>query len=379
MKNSTLLRILMVITSGFLFVQCTSDLEIPDPIAGPPGADGINGIDGTDGVDGTASCVTCHSNATREPLVASFLESKHFNETIMFNGQPLSVYAGSRADCAQCHSEEGHVDYLTMGTVDTAGYSSPSSISCSTCHDQHSTFDFENDGFDYALRNIDPVTLVIDESTVIDFGDASNNCITCHQPRNSYVIPAENGTGTYVITSTRFGPHHGPQSTVLEGIMGANLAGSEGYPGVGTAAHRTGSSCVNCHMGESSDPNEGMHTWNPREESCVTCHPNGAPDEINGFTTDFELLGTLLANVVGEEYMEDAEGDPMYDVDGNPIGNGVPVVGIIVNGRSQTGIYTTAEAQAAWNYMTALEDKSKGIHNPGYMRALLKNSIEALQ
>ncbi|WP_297765372.1 hypothetical protein, partial [uncultured Muriicola sp.] len=353
MKNLNILRILMIVASGFLFIQCTSDLEIPEAIAGPAGADGINGIDG---VDGTASCVTCHSNTTREPLLASWEVALHNTGFVSF--------AAGRADCAQCHSEEGYIDYLNLGAVDTAGYASPSRFNCTTCHDKHSTFDFENDGFDYALRNIDPVTLVIDESTVIDFGGASNNCITCHQPRNSYVIPAENGTGKYVITSTRFGPHHGPQSTMLEGIMGANLPGSEGYPGVGTATHRTGSSCVACHMAESTDINEGLHSWNPSEESCIACHPNGAPDEIGGFTTDFEALEILLTNVVGEEYMEDAEGDPMYDVDGNPIGNGVPVVGIIVNGRSKTGIFTTAEAQAAWNFMTALEDKSKGIHNP---------------
>ncbi len=371
MKNLNILRILMIVASGFLLIQCTSDLEIPEAIVGPAGANGLNGIDGTDGVDGTASCVTCHSNATRGPVEASFAVSLHATGG--------TFARGSSASCAQCHGEAGYIDYITMGAVDTAGYASPGMMNCTTCHDSHSTFDFENDGFDYALRNIAPVTLVIDESTVIDFGDASNNCITCHQPRNSYVIPAENGTGKYVITSTRFGPHHGPQATMLEGIMGANIAGSEGYPGVGTATHRTGSSCVACHMGESTDTNEGLHSWNPTEESCVACHPNGAPDEIGGFTTDFETLETLLTTVVGEEYMEDVDGNPMYDVDGNPIGNGTPVVGIIINGRSKTGIFTTAEAQAAWNYMTALEDRSKGIHNPGYMRALLKNSIEALQ
>ena len=35
-------------------------------------------------------------------------------------------------------------------------------------------------------------------------------------------------------------------------------------------------------------------------------------------------------------------------------------------------------AQAIWNYRTLLEDKSKGIHNPEYAKALLKNSLEAL-
>ncbi|WP_222983853.1 hypothetical protein [Flagellimonas meishanensis] len=371
MKKSKFLSILSLAVMGFFLVQCTSDLEIPDPIAGPPGQDGVDGIDGIDGEDGTASCIACHSNTAREPIIASFSVSMH--------GVGTTFARGASPNCAQCHGNAGYIDYLAFGAVDTAGYANPMPINCTTCHDKHSTFDFENDGFDYALRNIDPVTLVIDGTTVIDFGGSSNNCITCHQPRNSYVIPAENGTGKYVITSTRFGPHHGPQATVLEGIMGANIAGSEGYPGVGSATHRTGSSCVECHMGPSSDTNEGLHSWNPTADACIACHPNGTPDEIGGFTSDFETLGQLLTQVVGEEYEEDVDGNPVFDIDGNPVGNGTPVVGIIINGRSQTGIFTTAEAQAAWNYMTALEDQSKGIHNPAYIRALLKNSIEALQ
>ena len=37
------------------------------------------------------------------------------------------------------------------------------------------------------------------------------------------------------------------------------------------------------------------------------------------------------------------------------------------------------EAQAAWNFALLREDRSKGIHNPNYAKALIANSIEALQ
>ncbi len=342
MKTSHLLRSLMIIASGFLMIQCTSDLEIPDPIAGPPGADGTDGIDGVDGVDGTASCVSCHSNATREPIFASFSISQHAAEDGAFA-------RGGSANCAQCHGDKGYVDYIETGMVDTAGYSNVEPMNCATCHDRHSTFDFENDGFDYALRNIDAVTLVIDNATVLDFGGSSNNCITCHQPRNSYPVPG--GTDSVTITSKRYGPHHGPQATMLEGIMASNIPGSVAYPAVGTATHRTGSSCVSCHMGESTDTSTGIHSWNPTAAACVTCHPNGAPDEMSGFTEDMATLQALLA------------ANNMFDADGYYV----------------PGTYSAELAQAAWNYRTLLEDQSKGIHNPGYTRALLKNSIEALQ
>ncbi len=378
MKISNLRTILFLSLFSFLMVQCTSD-PIPGP-AGADGIDGIDGIDGEDGADGTASCISCHSNSTRDLIENSFFASKHGSSFIGFAAGRGGEDPTNR--CAQCHGEEGFIDYLELGESDSLGYANPSPFYCSTCHSKHRTFDFENDGLDYALRNPDAATLVIDGMTVIDFEGASNNCITCHQPRSSYVIPAENGTGKYVVSSSRFGPHHGPQSTMLEGIMGANLAGGQGYPGVASAAHRTGSSCVNCHMGESSTETEGLHSWIPTEAACLECHPSGAPDRINGYDDRMATLKQLLSQVVGEQYAVDSLGNPVYDMDGNPVGTGVTVTGIIVDtpgpNRSQEGIFSTAEAQAAWNYMTLLEDNSRGIHNPAYARALLENSIEAL-
>ncbi|MEN8788910.1 MAG: hypothetical protein ABF293_03780 [Flavobacteriaceae bacterium] len=379
MKILNLRTLLLLTFSGFLMVQCTSD-PLPGP-AGADGIDGIDGIDGADGADGTASCISCHSNSARDPIVNSFLLSKHGSSFIGFAAGRGGEDPTNR--CAQCHGEEGFIDYLELGEADSLGYANPSPFNCTTCHSKHRTFDFENDGFDYALRNPDAQTLVIDGITEIDFGGPSNNCISCHQPRSSYVIPAENGTGKYVVTSTRFGPHHGPQSTMLEGIMGANLAGSQGYPGVASATHRTGSSCVECHMGESATESEGLHSWVPTDAACIECHPSGANDQIDQFDTRMAVLKQLLGQVVGEQYAVDSLGNPVFDMDGNPIGTGVDVTGIIVDtpepDRSQEGIFSTAEAQAAWNYKTLLEDNSRGIHNPAYTRALLENSIEALE
>ena len=44
------------------------------------------------------------------------------------------------------------------------------------------------------------------------------------------------------------------------------------------------------------------------------------------------------------------------------------------------GEYPEAEAAALWNYIyISHEDKSKGVHNPGYTIALLQASIDALK
>ncbi|MBT8273833.1 MAG: hypothetical protein KJO77_08505 [Bacteroidia bacterium] len=339
MRTHQLFRLMMLMATSLLFVHCTSEYT---PI---PGEDGVDGIDG---VDGTASCIACHSNSVREPILASYELSQHGIQTTMFTGQPLSEYTNDVGSfCVKCHTNEGYLEFQETGGV-MASSATPTRIDCHTCHDVHESFDFENDGLDYALKNDDPVILDLG-GTTLDLGDASNNCISCHQPRNSYAIPM--GSGTYEITSKRFGPHHGPQSTILEGILGAEIAGSIAYPAAGSATHRTDASCVSCHMGESEDISRGLHSWVPTESACLTCHTNGAPTEASGFTDDMETLRALL------------EANNMFDEDG----------------YYNEGTYSVDLAQAAWNYRTLLEDKSKGIHNPDYTKALIRNSIEALQ
>ena len=366
MKTQRLLQLLMILASGFFF-QCTSD-----PIPGPPGADGadgIDGIDGVDGVDGTASCISCHSNTKREPLLAAFELSGH--------GSGTTWQRANNNDCAQCHGGQGYIDFVEFGAVDTTK-NNQTMIGCATCHDSHSTFDFENDGPDYALRNTNGVDLELAPNVTIDFEGSSNNCITCHQPRTDYAIPNLNADGIYVVTGTRFGTHYGTQSVVLEGVLGAEIPGSEAYPGRGVAKHRTASSCVECHMGESSDVAIGGHSWNFVEEKCISCH-QGVP-EIASFETDMATLLALLNNVEGVAYEVDADNNPILDADGNYIPTTDVVVGIILpNGRSNTGIFSDVAGMAAWNYKMAEQDHSRGIHNPGYIKALLKNSIEALQ
>jgi len=357
MKNLKLIGFLILIASSFMFVQCTTD-----SIQGPPGADGIDGIDGTDGIDGidgigAEGCIACHSNSHTDPIHDAYTSSGHSSGFSWKYG-----YAATSTSCAQCHNNQGYIDYLSKNftidgvqSVNPDGYTAMNAVTCNGCHSDHRSFDFENDGNDFALRNIDPVDLVIDPSISIDFKNdsdplgLSNSCTTCHQPRNSYPVPG--GTDPIEITSSRYGPHYGPQSTLVEGIMGANIPGPEGYPGVASSTHRTGSSCTSCHMSESSDNSKGGHTWLPSEESCSTCHGSSAPSESSDFTSDMATLKQQLVDL-----------------------------GVLLEDNSVVpGTYPSIQAQAVWNYRTILGDKSNGVHNPKYIKALLKNSIEALK
>lgn len=335
MKNIKFFSFLMIVATSLLFIQCTTD-----PIPGEDGQDGADGVDGQDGATGTTECAACHNISTAETVHSSYLFSGHAA------GGAVD-YAGNRNGCAQCHSSEGYIEYALMGATN-APYESPTPINCKTCHGQHKTFDFENDGYDFALRMPGPVTLITDDSYTINYENGSNNCAFCHQPRRT--PPEDNGLGLFTITSSHWGPHHGPQSTMLEGIQGAEIDGSVDYPEAVSAAHRTGSSCVECHMAEPDGEGiDGYHTMIQTDTNCGTCHSNGIPDEVTGLEAGMLALGAKLEEI-----------------------------GIVHDGHPVTGTYKIEEAEAAWNYLLVMEDASKGIHNPKYAKALVANSNEVL-
>lgn len=354
------IKLIMAIIVGILFVSlqsCTHDDYVP-----VPGATGASGTNGTNGIDGTTECATCHNNTHSDLAKSSYLLSVHAVETLHAttdaSGAAISLktseYA-NRTGCVECHTSQGYIDNsngvtLSTGTGTALGFPAypmnKQAISCTTCHNKHSSFDFKNDGNDYALRQgIKSFTLTADPTYSIDMG-TSNTCVKCHQPRS---LPPTTGDQKL---SNRFGPHHGPQSTLLEGVQGALIVGSTPYPAPKSATHRTKASCTTCHMGASSDGKNGAHSWNPTSNACIKCHTSGAPTSVAGFDADMTTLKGLLV----------AKGAYSLTTD-----------------SFTSSTVSIKVAQAAWNYSLLTEDRSKGVHNPAYAKALLKNSIEAIK
>jgi hypothetical protein len=356
----------MLLASSSLFINCTSD-----PIQGPAGvagSDGTDGVDGVDGVDSTTDCRTCHSLEYREPIKLGYSISGHATGS--------SWARGTSNRCAQCHNNEGFIDFQETGAVaDSYLISNP--ISCNGCHSEHRSFNFEEDGNDFAVRTVEPVTLIVDSDITIDLANESdvlglsNLCVNCHQPRQA--VPNNDGTDIYYIAETdeyeidnsHWGTHHNPQSTMLEGIQGALLPGSEDYPAPRSSPHRQESSCTNCHMAESSVASTGDHTFNPTLDACIACHDGATTFDVDGVQTavqaQLDELAVLLAQVEGV--------DP----------DGAPITGIVIDDSPVAGIFPFVGAQAAWNYIFVYEDQSRGVHNPDMVKALLQNTIETLQ
>lgn len=315
---------------------------------GPAGPAGIDGMDGQDGANGEVTCLVCHAGENIQAVTEQFSQSVHKA------GQIAVDYAGGRASCAQCHSSEGFIEFARTDTV-AENISVPSAWECKTCHSIHSTFE----GTDYALRLADPINFIALPAETADFGN-SNLCANCHQTRTAEPNIAKPGA-TFNITSTHYGPHHGPQANILYGVGFAEIAGSINYPTVGAAKHmEDGAKCVGCHMAPYGN-GAGGHTWNPSLDACNDCHGVIDTDFNHGGvqSTTQTQLDQLRDLLIARGVLEYVVADEAYE----PI----------------TGTHPMILAQAYFNWIGIEEDRSLGVHNPAYVKALLTNTIEAVQ
>ncbi len=336
--NSHRLAWLLFLIPVIALMGCEGDV-------GPTGPNGTDGIDGIDGINGSSPtvCLECHSDVASLQIQLEYAQSGHKM------GEYVG-YAGGRESCAQCHSKQGFIQFAVNGDV-AGNVSDPAAIDCATCHAVHPEV--------FALRLIGPVMLISDPTYMLDFGDNSNLCANCHQSRRAEPNISDPGD-TFEITSTHYGPHHGPQGNVLEGVGFAEIEGSAPYPT--SSLHLSqGAACITCHMYDfavnAEDEGEGGHTWATALDACNDCHFSPDDDfDHNGFQSATQVkLDTLRDLLIDLGVVE--ENEP-HD----------PIV----------GTYPMVQAQAFFNWIGLVEDRSLGAHNPGYFDALLDNTIEAL-
>ena len=276
-------------------------------------------------------CTVCHNDSDQ------IVFAKSVQWATSGHGEGTAYLRGTSADCAGCHAGSGFTAMIAAGTNPEGvqkGQAAPTPQNCRTCHEIHTTYT----DADWSLTTTAPVTLFVSGQTYD--GGKGNLCANCHQPRRE--MEAENGMVDW--DSTHYGPHHGPQSSMLLGIGGAGVAGKP-------SAHygMVEDTCVTCHLVNDD------HTMTPNVEACLSCHPDAEDFDINGFQTEVDELVAEL-----QELLEAKE---LYH-------EGHPVV----------GEYPEDQAAALWNYVYIVsEDGSRGVHNPSYTKALLEYSIEALQ
>jgi hypothetical protein len=230
----------------------------------------------------------------------------------------------------------------------------------------------------------------------VDIGKG-NLCSNCHQPRPYSWYAELFGTGTEMaITTSRFGPHHGPQSTMLTGQGGYEYAG-ETY--VSSAHLNAAQGCVTCHMATPAYADEaGGHTWwmEYDDHGTETLWVKGC-----GATGCHDVSTSALEDVLRDEAATeraliwddvDANGEigAVLDVMGGPdtgllVDLKVLLVQIAVLLGDDSAVdddlvmWPLDVAGAVYNYNFVREDLSRGLHNFKYATKLLTTSIAAIE
>jgi hypothetical protein len=171
------------------------------------------------------------------------------------------------------------------------------------------------------------------------------------------------------ITSSRWGPHHGPQSALLWGTSAYEIAGDVSYPSEMGKSKHAEKGCTYCHMVELEEhgPYAGGHTFNmtyeyhdeetDAVEACTECHASAEDFDVNGVQTAVLDLHDSLGNMLFDKGWIDEDG-------------------YVTASSSKPLKLDPDDAGALLNFRYVLEDGSDGIHNPAYIQALLKNSIQ---
>jgi hypothetical protein len=378
--------IMLFIIMGF-FAACEGPAGAPGA-DGKDGKDGTNGTNGTNGVNGTnasESCRQCH-NAT-SILVAKSLQLNH---SLHVTGE--AWLEGTRNNCAPCHSTEGFLDVIAKKPTkqkylaSASTLTDPTPLGCRACHKIHTAFD----STDFALTTVAAVDMLIDTTKVLtlDLGGSSNLCLKCHQPRIVKQMDFVNAptTAYTAITSYRWGTHYGTQGAMVGGKGAFEFAGTETYS---NSIHKANASCVKCHSGPASGISGG-HTFSVVNEEtgalntlgCTVsgCHSSSAT--VNTMVTSVRTEIDALIIALGDKlatYLEKTDGKytgyvDIYDANANPDA----AYRNPNNGNVAFPAVTNKTAAAIANFQLVIRDKSRGVHNHPYIKALLTNTIAAL-
>lgn len=315
------------------------------------GCEGPQGPEGEPGSNAMGTCIECHDMSS--DLKAKIIQ---YNNSLHATG---SAFARNETNCAPCHSSEGFRERILTGAQTTATViNNPTPPDCRTCHNIHSTYTDK----DYELTTTAPVTLWVGGET-INVGKG-NLCVNCHQPRPTSPMPVPDGD-SISITSNRWGPHYGTQSVILAGVGGIKFPN----PSVpyNNSIHKTAvkDGCVGCHMQLPYGNQAGGHTMlmgygeegeTPLAKVCATCHEGATNFDLAGTQTTIDSLMTILKEKLYEKGIYNKTND-----------------------LAKPGKHAANVAAAYYNYKTVAYDRSRGVHNFKYTKALLINSIDKLQ
>jgi len=339
-----------LIIASMVIVACGT--PGPQGEVGPAGPAGPQGEPGAVPAATDLSCTECHNETT---IIVS--KEGQFRENSV-HGTGEAFIRGETTACAGCHGTEGAKARINAGLTphdaSIEGVVNVSAFDCRTCHNIHMTYT----GEDWALTGAEqPVKMEYSDGTFD--GGAGNLCANCHQIRNP---KPEAKDGNIAIVSSRYGTHYGVQAQMLLGEGGLGLTGdpSPHYKGVDDT-------CVACHMGT-----EFNHTYLPKVARCTECHSDAKDFDVNGVQTDAKAMLEELHTLFVDKKLLNPDTDlwGIYD----------PAASKFTNPSADAPLTVPeAVAQAMWNYKFLTYDKSNGVHNSSYAKAMLEAALETMR
>jgi nitrate/TMAO reductase-like tetraheme cytochrome c subunit len=358
------------------------------------------GPDGKNGADANATCKQCHND--NSPITV-----KQFQFANSMHAAATTLIEANNKSCAPCHSGNGFkevvdnnipstftigadttkptmyaLNYFTSSTVTN----DPAPISCETCHKIHTAYDTT----DFNFRFSDKVPMLMYGGTkVMDAQNSSNLCMKCHQPRpltssatgNDTVPNLNNLSGPFPIS--KYGNHHGTVAAIYSGMGGMEIPGTQVYT---TKPTHSTTACATCHMAPAVSDELGGHTFSvaglvdgtytQNVNGCNQCHDGTTMAKITAFypnakSTEIQGMLNTLGDKLNALSLVTTTTDPTnkyYNLTNNHYDGGA---------KPKTGS-TNLMAAAVINFQLVLQDRSLGIHNFDYTKALLSNTIDAL-
>jgi hypothetical protein len=320
----------------------------PEGTAGQPGEPGAPGPPGANALN---TCQQCHfQEGELRAIERQLAASLHWRSEV-------SEREGA---CMECHNHQGFITAVVNKQALPARFANPVPINCRTCHQIHTTYTDR----DYALTTVAPVALKVGAAT-FDGGKA-NLCVNCHQARPMSPMPALGGPKVN-ITNFRYGPHYGPIGNIVGQAGLFHFAGPTAIPPVNQNAH--GFACQTCHMVDAMGDRAGGHVFTLRYgtdgatelvRACTQCHSTATSFNYRGFEGEAkQLIGTLRALLIKEGILDTTRS--------------------AYSDYAQVGSFDGDVVAAFINYKMITEDGSLALHNPGYVVAVLRNTIHAMQ
>lgn len=443
MANARILTaVLSAIGIGAVALACTGSDGPAGPAGTPgttgaqgnPGAQGERGVEGIPGaaaaVDGgiTASCMSpCHGF---NGIVEQWKTSTHF-ATFMANlgGEEVASWTSPTASCGNCHAidgierriasqvgvaGDGGITNVATGAINYrnstnnavsegmyTGTAKVAAVTCVTCHQVNDANDPHRTGATYtpgsfplrvasgatdqAMLEKSPDKTAIVGTAAGTLG-AANACIFCHKSRKDVTNYISGAAGADAgapnkLSSTRWGPHEGPQADIYSGVGGYHFAGQT-YDGL-SATHRVKVTCIDCHMPTvTTNGNTPNHSFYAQLSACTTCHAAAKNFDVDGQQSQIKAaLFELQAALNAAGYLTRSSGAPYEALTSDQLGDGAFASDLTrPNGAPDGGVptLTADQAGALYNYLIIARGGALGVHNPRYVRQLIFDSYKAI-